>query len=85
MLGRRDDQPMIDLSERIVEELIYERVRVGAELLELGELERDLGASLRRAIADLPDSPSGCGEVIDRCLDRVLRRVIDERRASDDG
>jgi hypothetical protein len=71
---------MIDLRERIVEELIYERVHLDAELQELLDLERDLGDSLRRAIAEAA-APDDVLDLADRCIGRVFRRMEDEGRA----
>ncbi len=74
---------MSNLRERIIEELIYERVQLDADLQELLELERDLGDSLRRAIAEAAP-PDEAVALTDRCIARVFRRMAAECLASMD-
>jgi len=66
-----------ELSERLLEELIYERVRTQVDLMQLGWFEADLDMSIRRVLAQLDRSgdaePSGvlAGALIDRAWQRL--------------
>jgi hypothetical protein len=73
------------VAERLLEELIYERVRAHLDLLELGLFEADLDLSIRRILDDLDrtvhpgdddatgDAPSAvlATALIDRAWERV--------------
>jgi thioesterase domain-containing protein len=52
----------------LLEELIYERVRLNVDLLELADFERELAASIEQALA-------ACGAREDR--DRLAREHLD--------
>jgi hypothetical protein len=66
------------LSERLLEELIYERVRTQVDLMQLGWFEADLDMSIRRVLAQLErdggdTEPSSvlAGALIDRAWQRL--------------
>jgi hypothetical protein len=72
------DETPVPLERRILEELIYERVRVTVDLCELMAFELDLSASIERALAACAPSP---GERTDLTMDylrRAWERMSDE-------
>jgi hypothetical protein len=64
-----DDRPG-RLERKILEELIYERVRVTVDLCELMDFELDLAASIERALSVCAEAP---GERADLTLDYLHR------------
>ncbi len=76
---------MSNLRERIIEELIYERVRTQIDLLQLGWFEADLDASIGRVLGKLDDpgapSPGALAELlIDEAWTRVEAEWRQQRR-----
>lgn len=78
-----------ELAAKLLEELIYERVRAHVDLLELGLFEADLDLSIRRVLADLdrstaaenaePDAEEPPSAVLATSLiDRAWTRVVSE-------
>lgn len=69
---------METLSERILEELIYERVRLTVDLCELLAFEADLSASIERALRDCARSPEKRSKLAMDYLQQAWERVGDE-------
>ena len=70
------------LDRRILEELVYEHVRVTVDLHELEQFEADVRASLSRALRDSAASPRERPRLLDRCLRLAWARVQRELHAS---
>ena len=66
------------LDRRILEELIYERVRVTVDLCKLVAFEADLRSSIRRALEQCASSPDEREGLAERYLCRAWRRVSRE-------
>jgi hypothetical protein len=66
------------LERRILEELIYERVRVTVDLCELMAFELALSASIERALEACAQSPGERGDLTMDYLRRAWERVSDE-------
>jgi hypothetical protein len=75
--GMADDAPG-RLERRILEELIYERVRVSVDLCELMAFELDLSASIERALAGCVESPGERSDLTLDYLQRAWERVSEE-------
>lgn len=70
------------MAQRLLEELIYERVRTQVDILALGWFESDLDTSIRRVMASL-DARAPAGEppsevMAATLVDRAWRRVTGE-------
>jgi aspartate oxidase len=61
-------------SHRLIEELVYERVRLDADLRALIDLERELSHSFRRALVEA--HARGDGEEVARTIERALERAL---------
>ncbi len=66
------------LDRRILEELIYERVRVAVDLCELVTFEEDLSTSISRALTRCARSPAERANLTLDYLHRAWDRVTDE-------
>jgi hypothetical protein len=66
------------LERRILEELIYERVRVSVDLCELMAFELDLSASIERALSGCAESPGERSDLTLDYLQRAWERVSEE-------
>jgi hypothetical protein len=66
------------LERRILEELIYERVRVSVDLCELMSFELDLSASIERALVACVESPGERSDLTLDYLQRAWERVSEE-------
>jgi hypothetical protein len=85
-----------ELAAKLLEELIYERVRAHVDLLELGLFEADLDLSIRRVLAELdratvpsaadPEDEPPSAILATALIDRAWARVVSEweSRQSDD-
>jgi hypothetical protein len=64
----------------VLDELVYERVRLDADLRELGELERELADGFRRVLRELDAGASSdeLGRLLDGAVARAYERVADE-------
>jgi hypothetical protein len=65
----------MDWHERLLEELIYERVKLHVDLLDLVDFERDLGESIARALQATGAAPAEVDARARHYLDRAWRRV----------
>lgn len=66
---------MSQWNNRILDELVYERVRLSLELAELVAFERDLGASIERSLAGCASSREEQSRLARKCLARAWRRI----------
>jgi len=66
------------LERKILEELIYERVRVSVDLCELMAFELDLSASIERALSTCAESPGERSDLTLDYLQRAWERVSEE-------
>lgn len=66
---------------RLLEELVYERVRLHVNLAELIEFERDLGESIARALKACGREGLEQQELARRHLDRAWQRLEEEWEA----
>jgi hypothetical protein len=62
----------------LIDELVYERVRLDADLVAMRDLERELATSLRRALAESRGDPTETSALLDRAVERAFVRVTDE-------
>ena len=69
---------MAKLDKRILEELIYERVRLAVDLCELLDFESDLSVSTERALKKCARSPEERSRLTLDYLRRAWQRVADE-------
>lgn len=69
------------LERRILEELIYERVRLSLDLVELLAFEADLSASIDRALQSCAASKDERNELSLRFLERAWERLSAEVQA----
>ncbi len=79
--------PAADWQSALLEELIYERVRLNVDLLELVDFERELAASIERALAACgarKDRDRLAKEHLERAWARVEREWRDAREVADD-
>lgn len=74
----------MDWSHRLLEELVYERVRLHVDLAELVELERDLGQSIARALRACGSEGVEQENLARRYLDRAWERLEEEWAAERD-
>ncbi len=74
--GRRGPPPSLQV--RILEELIYERVRVAFNLCELLDFQSDLSVSIDRALDDCADAPDQRADLVLSLLERAWERLSDE-------
>jgi hypothetical protein len=65
------------LSSKILEELIYERVRVTVDLCELMAFEMDLAASIERALLAVRGTPAERSDLAMEYLQRAWQRLSD--------
>ncbi|HUS64748.1 MAG TPA: hypothetical protein VMZ28_09415 [Kofleriaceae bacterium] len=70
----------MDLNARLLEELIYERVRVHVDLLELIDFQRELEDSIARAMRSCGMDGRHDPELSKRYLDLAWRRIEAEWR-----
>lgn len=63
------------LERKILEELIYERVRVAVDLCELLDFEEDLAASIERALTQCAKSPDERSQLALKYLNRAWERL----------
>jgi hypothetical protein len=75
-MPRREPPPSLD--RRILEELIYERVRLTVDLCELMAFEVDLSASIERALVSVARSPSQRSDLTLEYLQRAWERVTEQ-------
>lgn len=73
---------MADLERRILEELVYERVRLNVNLCELLWLEQDLEASIERALEACARSTEEKKELTRRYMEGAWRRLEEEWRGA---
>jgi hypothetical protein len=74
----------MDWRNQVLEELIYERVRVQANLAELLDFERDLDESIGRALRDVGVSSDEAEAVVGRHVQAAWHRLEDDwQRARD--
>jgi hypothetical protein len=71
------DEPTAALNRRVLEELIYERVKLTVDFMELLQFEKDLRVSLMRALDDCPDSATQRDALVFDYLHRAWERVTD--------
>jgi hypothetical protein len=61
--------------ERILDELVFEKVRLGAQLCELLAFERDLDRSIFRALNQCDASAEAQRDLLGRCFERASARI----------
>ncbi len=70
------------IDRKILEELIYERVRLAVDLCELVTFEEDLSASIERALEQCAESPRERADMtlrfLERAWERLGKEVMDE-------
>jgi hypothetical protein len=66
------------LERKILEELIYERVRVAVDMCRLMEFELDLASSIERALSACAESPSERSDLTLDFIQRAWERVTEE-------
>ena len=66
------------IERKILEELIYERLRVTVDMCELMTFELDLAASIERALSACAESPGERSDLIFDLLHRAWERVTEE-------
>jgi hypothetical protein len=66
------------LERKILEELIYERVRVAVDMCRLMEFELDLSSSIERALSTCAESASERSDLTLDFLQRAWERVTEE-------
>jgi hypothetical protein len=71
----------MDWKTIVLEELIYERIRVHVDLLELLDFERDLNESIGRAMREVGGAGDDAEALARQYLDRAWRRVEEEWRS----
>jgi hypothetical protein len=77
----------LDWRNQLLEELIYERVRVHVDLAELLDFERDLTGSIRRALDQAGVAGEDADQTTRRYVEAAWRRIEaewDEERERDD-
>jgi hypothetical protein len=76
----------MEWQQKLLEELIYERVRLHVDLLDLIDFERDLCDSIKRALGAAGSDPSEEDAIARRYVDRAWARLQQEwerERAAD--
>ena len=68
----------MDMHSKLLEELIYERVRLHVDLCELLDFERDLNESIDRAMKSCGVDEPSAGDLGRRFLERAWRRIEEE-------
>jgi hypothetical protein len=68
----------MDWQNRLLEELIYERVRLHVDLIDLIDFERDLGQSISRALREAGTDPGGEADLARRYVERAWNRLEEE-------
>ena len=76
---------MATWERKLLEELIYERVRLNVDLFELVEFERDLSESIERALASCGDKAEVRERIAREHIERAWKRVETEWRAEREG
>ena len=71
-------EPAATLERRILEELIYERVRLTVDLCELMAFEVDLSASIERALVSVARSPAQRSDLTLEYLQRAWNRLSEQ-------
>jgi hypothetical protein len=66
------------LEHKILEELVYERVRVSVDLVKLLEFELDLSSSIERALAACARSPAERSDLSLDFVQRAWERLTEE-------
>lgn len=66
---------MNTLDESILEELVYERVKLTVDLYELRAFEEDLDDSIRRAVERLGAAAASDGDLARRLVDSAWQRL----------
>jgi hypothetical protein len=70
----------VDWNTRVLQDLVYERVRYHVDLLALVELQRELADSVERAL-ETGDAPESDADRVSRgLLDEAWRRLEEEWR-----
>ena len=70
----------VDWNTRVLQDLVYERVRYHVDLLALVELQRELSDSVERAL-ETGDAPESDADRVSRgLLDEAWRRLEEEWR-----
>lgn len=69
---------MPGLEQKILEELIYEKVRLSLDMCALLEFEADLAASIERALAQCARSPAERSDLAMSYLTTAWERLGDE-------
>jgi hypothetical protein len=69
----------------LIEELVYERVRLDADLLRMRDLDLELAAGVKRALDGVRGTPAELARLMDRSIERACIRVaaelVEEREA----
>ncbi len=68
----------MEWQQRLLEELIYERVRLHVDLLDLIDFERDLCESIKRALGAAGTDPAAEDAMARRYVDRAWARLQQE-------
>jgi hypothetical protein len=66
------------LAQKILEELVYERVKITVDLCELMAFEEDLAVSIDRALTSCAGSPEERSSLALEYLQRAWERLSDE-------
>ena len=75
----------MDWNQRVLEELIYERVRVHLDLAELLDFERDLDESIGRALRQAGLPIAEARELTRRHIAAALRRIEEDGDRAGEG
>ena len=79
----------MEWKQQVLEELIYERVRLHVDLISLIDFERELEESIGRALRELRSDESDAESLTRRFVEAAWRRVEAEweaeRKREDDG
>lgn len=82
-------EAVMDWKAQVLEELIYERVRLHVDLLSLIDFERELGESIGRAVRELgsvePDPELLTRRFVDAAWRRIEAEWEQERQRDEDG
>ena len=70
---------MTDIAHLILEELVYEKVCVGASIADLVLFEEDLDRSIIRALDDTTDEPAARDRLFARHLETAWKRWMEQQ------